>query len=241
MPVGAARAGIFGSGIAIPDSVLTQDLTAWYRFEDGDARDYTATLDADFADSTAYNGTVNGATHQASGGVTDFEEGDSGTFGFDGVDDYINIGQPPVVKGVSNVTYSAWVKFNAVATGSRQDIFGTGSADVEIEEKNGQLTFYIKNSSDNSSTVNAGSITTGEWYHIVGTYDGSQMKLYFDGAEIGSTSQTGDINDSGQDVYIGAMGDAGDRNLDGLIDDFRLYNRSLTGGEISDIYDQTKP
>ena len=81
---------------------------------------------------------------------------------------------------------------------------------------------------------NTGEISTGQWYHVVGTYDGQTMRLYKNGQEIASTAKSGALDD-GTGVAT-AMGNqpsgAGSRPFDGLIDDVRIYARTLTVGEI---------
>jgi len=67
--------------------VAASDLVAWYPFRSGTGEDLTAG-DSRFGDTTDYSAVVNGATFQASGGVTDIETGaNSGAFDFDGTDE----------------------------------------------------------------------------------------------------------------------------------------------------------
>ncbi|MFC8733182.1 LamG-like jellyroll fold domain-containing protein [Luteimicrobium sp. NPDC057192] len=42
-------------------------------------------------------------------------------------------------------------------------------------------------------TVSSPALTKGEWYHVVGTYDGTSLKLYVDGALAGSGSYPGTV------------------------------------------------
>ena len=79
------------------------------------------------------------------------------------------------------------------------------------------------------------------WIHLAGTYDGSIMRLYVDGVEIGSQAISGIIPVDNNPVTIGA-----EENEDipqdvvgefeGLVDEVRLYNRALTASEIQEIF-----
>ena len=232
----APASGRTVGGPAIPDSALTQDLVAWYRFEDGDARDYTATLDAQFADSTAYDGTVNGATFQSNGGVTDFENGtNSGAFDFD--NDNIEVSLPTY----SQLSVSVWVNWDDFNTSYLGPFDTYGSIDTH------QFTFHDDGGDSGvlacltpDGTFQFGSVSPDEWTHLLATYDGSTVTTYLNGSQAnsGSASFSADLSEVG----IGArFGDTTTVVADGRIDDVRIYNRALTSSEVTDIYNATKP
>ena len=77
---------------------------------------------------------------------------------------------------------------------------------------------------------------TNKWYHVVGTYDGKDMKIYVDGKLEGTSNvQSGVINYP--DRIFFSMGAYKDDNEDfvhnGLIDEVRLYDRALSEKEVS--------
>ena len=41
-----------------------------------------------------------------------------------------------------------------------------------------------------------GPTKVNEWFHMVGTYDGSVMKMYENGILLGTAAQTGDVDDT---------------------------------------------
>ena len=77
-------------------------------------------------------------------------------------------------------------------------------------------------------------LPSGRWVHYALSYDGSDIRLYFDGKIVSEASHSG---------YL-AWGDGGDHNLylnryssagwegKAVYDDLRLYNRSLTPSEV---------
>jgi len=81
-----------------------------------------------------------------------------------------------------------------------------------------------------------GPFETGKWYHVVGVYDGTVMRLYVDSqlaAE--SKDQHGVICYPDQGVLaIGAYADDDERhNLSGAVREVRIYSRALTASEVA--------
>jgi hypothetical protein len=68
-------------------------------------------------------------------------------------------------------------------------------------------------------------------------YDGSQMRLYKDGVQVGSLAKSGSIDtDSAVMVAIGRNGGSATSYFSGLIDDVRIYNRALSADENKRLY-----
>jgi hypothetical protein len=95
----------------IPESVKAQDLVAWYRFEDGDARDYTSSEEYShikWGDSTSYNGQTQNINYNSTGGVTDFQNGtNSGAFDFSSSDNKGRIDIPFQINS-NTFTWCCW-------------------------------------------------------------------------------------------------------------------------------------
>lgn len=78
-------------------------------------------------------------------------------------------------------------------------------------------------------------ISNGTWYHAVITVNSSNgLSLFINGSQVGSTiTQTPSING----LMIGNIRDNGGAYaFSGYMDDYRIYNRVLSGAEISSIY-----
>ena len=81
----------------------------------------------------------------------------------------------------------------------------------------------------------------GQWYHIAGTYDGSQMRLYVDGVE--ETELRSDANVVIDGQWGGDIGTPADtlqlkyssESLYGGMDETVLLNRALTAREIGEL------
>ncbi|MCK5025356.1 MAG: hypothetical protein KAS15_02110, partial [Nanoarchaeota archaeon] len=79
------------------------------------------------------------------------------------------------------------------------------------------------------------SLTPDTWYHILGIYDGSEMRLYINGILNNSLSATGSLAPTTVANVIGAES-ATNFSFNGTIDEVALYGRSLSGDEVWDLY-----
>src|SRR5204863_2258476 len=70
------------------------------------------------------------------------------------------------------------------------------------------------------------------WSHVALTYDGTAMRLFQDGVEVGSQAQTGAIVTTAGSLRIGGN-TIWPEWFDGLIDEVRVYNRALSASEIA--------
>ncbi|MEK7532245.1 MAG: LamG domain-containing protein [Patescibacteria group bacterium] len=85
-------------------------------------------------------------------------------------------------------------------------------------------------------------LTANKWYHIVCSYDGTNLGAYLNGnletTIVAATPSTGNSS-----FFIGAGGSNGDTPggyFDGAIDDVRIYNRALSADEIKRLYNMGK-
>ncbi|MFC1752267.1 LamG-like jellyroll fold domain-containing protein [Thermoproteota archaeon] len=78
-----------------------------------------------------------------------------------------------------------------------------------------------------------------DWHHIALTYDGAYVRVYIDGDEVGSpVAAFGPMaSQPSRDLYIGVNPWAD--TLNGSIDDFRIYNRAISGQEVADLTSAT--
>lgn len=80
------------------------------------------------------------------------------------------------------------------------------------------------------------TVTTGT-YHVVGTYDGSNSKLYVNGSLIATgASDTRALNATGTNLYVGSSNGAIAQAMNGHVDGIAIYNRALTATEVADNY-----
>lgn len=83
-----------------------------------------------------------------------------------------------------------------------------------------------------SGTTN---MTTSTWYHVCGTYDDVNLKIYLNGVLEATTAYSAGIYPGNQQFRIGGRS-AGDSYFDGLIDDVLVVNYALTANQVDEIY-----
>jgi len=87
---------------------------------------------------------------------------------------------------------------------------------------------------DDTTNLNA-----NRWEYIVATYDGSNIRMYKNGALSTTVAYSTSIATSTNSLYIGNYWD-GNYPFYGIIDDVRIYNRALSQSEIQAYYERRK-
>ena len=79
------------------------------------------------------------------------------------------------------------------------------------------------------------SISTETWYHLALIYDGTNLILYINGIEAGSTSASGQITNESVPLKVGRLVfQTTNFDLDGQADEVGLWNVALTAEQIQD-------
>jgi len=159
----------------------------------------------------------------------------------DGVNDYITL--PSLEVTGSTLSITAWVKNTSFPSGVSQRFISKAVDTSEAQTywmlaqtNNGQnrLLFRLKSGNVTKSLIaSTGNLPLNMWYHVAATYDGARMRLYLNGAEVGSVAKTGTLSrGSGVPVQIGRSPE-GSNYLRGAIDDVRIYSSTLSKYEVS--------
>jgi parallel beta-helix repeat protein len=192
------------------------------------------------AGTTAYDSSGNGNDGTLCG--PEWVQGKNGSaLSFDGSDDYVEVPDSPTLNP-SAITVMAWVYFKELSSsfpsnnsmiiskGTDYDangsfcLFATGPQGICLHMKdNGQDVYFIQ----------MVDFVEGEWYHVAGTYDGSEMKIYINGEFTGGwVTNISRTTDAGN-LQIGALRKPGEESwLNGTIDEVRIYDRALSKEEI---------
>jgi len=154
---------------------------------------------------------------------------------FDGVNDYVDIQDPVSLRPTSFISMSGWAKFDRLD--ATQKILskdnGTNQATGIRFQNGGSVRCIIGGTSINTSVL---ITNTNTWYHIACTYDGSNIVVYVDGVSRATLARNGAIGDqTGASWNIGRRSNS-ELYLSGSIDDVRIYNRALSGAEVSSLY-----
>ncbi|HTX32529.1 MAG TPA: LamG domain-containing protein [Solirubrobacteraceae bacterium] len=186
------------------------------------------------------NGTLQGGVTWTTGR---FQSG----LNFDGTDGEVYVPDSSALEG-ANVTVSAWVNAGT-SPGAYRYIVAKGASGCCTGSyglytgANGGLEFYI-GTSPGSYVVSpdAGTaVWNGAWHNVVGTFDGSTVRVYVDGQQIGSgTPDTSPIQYGMPTSNDLAIGDypwcSQDLDFAGTIDEVKVFNRALGPAEINLAY-----
>jgi beta-xylosidase len=158
-----------------------------------------------------------------------------------------------VLNGVTSVTVSTWVKWNASST-RNQWLFGLGPDSNKYlftSPYNGGSVLYsavTTGSFQAESKMTAGSaLTAGVWKHVAVVIDSvaKTAVMYLDGAEAARatnvTIKPSDLYDASKSYsgYIGKSLYSADPYFGGEVDDFRVYGRALPASEILNLAGNT--
>ena len=155
-------------------------------------------------------------------------------------------------SGPTQVTASAWVKHDP-DTGFRAIVDLRGPDLVETDGMGNPLLvgFALMISDDSKAYFrfrgttlrSVQTVDDGQWHHLVGVFDGSQSRIYIDGAldnfkNEGSASFQLDVTTQ---LRIGHFYRNDPFNFRGLIDTVMVYDRALNDLEVFDLYLTTRP
>ncbi len=142
--------------------------------------------------------------------------------------DYVEISSPSGLSS-SEVSVSAWVYINAMESYHgfvRHNWANPGSWFLYTSST--QIAFGVYDT-DRRRVAYTCDIS-GEWHHLVGTFDGTTMKLYLDGSEVGTPSAASVSLDTTSPIKLSSDSYAK------KIDEVRIYNRALSQDEIKALY-----
>jgi hypothetical protein len=175
----------------------------------------------------------------------------SGTVGFDGVDDYVEVPHAESLNFPNAVTVAAriyitdymtsWPKLVVKPHSTYADPWEMFALDlgrygncprflITDGQGQGQLAIAVNNSI---------TLDRNRWYHLAGTYNGAVLSLYVDGEPAASTAASFAVGQSMMPLSIG--GRLGVNSFCGQIDHVRVYNRGLSGTEIRALYERFRP
>ena len=100
---------------------------------------------------------------------------------------------------------------------------------------------FIGGSSQDTRSAGGGTVlTTGVWYQIAGTFDGSTVKTYVNGVLDRQVSASGILSSTTYAIDLGKTADGTNNYFNGLIDDARVYNRALSAAQLAALYNGGK-
>jgi len=177
-------------------------------------------------------------------------------FLLDGDGDYVEIADDPSLD-LPQFTVDAWIfidraqlnaQFHAIV-GKHNGTLATPGfflgydtrniAGVPLTQDALQI-FVVQESGIGSTTFITNALQTPGFYHVAGTFDGSNARLYLDGTLVATGNPISFAGFNDLPLRIGAMNffeltGINDR-FEGIIDEVELFDRALSGPEIQAIF-----
>ena len=162
----------------------------------------------------------------------------NGALDLDGSNDYVDTGIAD--NAITSITMSVWFKSddagsisdNSVAqrfvTQPRSSSYSRLALGIN-DDRLGVFWYDGSERTQNGTTV----LSANQWYHGALTYDGSTIKIYLNGTEEGSFSESSMTSPSSTTSIQMGRQHSGARYFDGILDDVRIYNRALDITEIA--------
>ena len=152
----------------------------------------------------------------------------SNALGFDGVQNEVVVADDPQLSPTNALSITAWVKTALAMTSEVVAKWSTNAVagSYLLSLTNGQVMLELMLNGRCTALVGqAAGLSDTNWHHIAGSYDGSTMQVYVDGAIVGSQLASGSVAVVDAPLRMGL--------LSGQLDDVRLYNQALPPDYVS--------
>ncbi|MHC1576043.1 MAG: LamG-like jellyroll fold domain-containing protein, partial [Methanosarcinaceae archaeon] len=187
---------------------------------------------------------------------TDVVDGKIGAcFEFDGIDDYVNLGDKDYMDAPDYFTVSMWFRRDVDRSGTVRDTnhlinnvliaqsSNTYNDNFELGTEGSNIEVYLDTPSKDGILTHDIGIADDTWYHLVMTYDkddtSEEVKIYLDGESVKTWGDWGGTLDSsvGSELCIGMARPDNQMwgEFSGSIDDVRLYTRVLSPTEVMNL------
>ncbi len=223
--------GRYEKGSSLAMIGQAEGLQGWWGMDEGNG-------------TTAGDSSGNGNSGTWAGSTPYWTNGKIGGAGlFDGSTDRVSIPDSASLRPAA-LTVTSWVNISNTTCSTQCYIFskygGNYHGVLLWITPGGIPSMQILSSTSSQPSISGGSVQVGQWAYVAGTWDGSTMSLFVNGANVANTSATSITWDTGQAGMIGGTSWFTNYNFPGSIDDVRFYGRALTAAEIQVIYNATK-
>ena len=154
---------------------------------------------------------------------------------------------PGFPEATPDWTVSVWIKLSAADraafTAERAVLLtaerpSMGGWEIEFDPRPGfewlEASYFVAAPTNDYVVLDCKCIETDQWLHWVATFDSTnhRFRLYHDGLLADASSLPASILPGDTNLYIGRWSQGG-RSLSGVIDDYAIWSRALTGDEVA--------
>ena len=176
-----------------------------------------------------------------------YSQGGGYALDFDGSNDYSQHGTNSSLRPTSAITLEAWIYVHTNANWESAVSYATDNGATESG-----YDLFCKGAGSNKWSIRVARVgmsegdwatdpyaylTTWQWTHVAGTYDGTTICFYQNGVLSTSETHSGDIDWSPlpENLYLGKFSDSDENNyFDGYLDEVRIWSVARTAAQIAD-------
>ncbi len=175
----------------------------------------------------AYEADLKGADYSSKAKVG------SHSLNFNGGNDYAKL--PVDLAKTDEFTFAVWLKWDRISNWQR--IFSAGKDRDNVmfltpKDSKGKIRFRIEKNGDKQEIRTDYRVKEDEWTHIAVTLDGEKGVIYVNGEKVESSNINYVPNDIDIEEFWLGKSQFDDPNLNGRLDDLKIYKRALSEDEI---------
>jgi hypothetical protein len=210
--------------VTVNNAVPSSGLVAAYNFNEGTGTSLTDRT------GLGHTGAIAGAAWTTQGRL-------GSALTFDGVNDWVTIADANDLDFTSGFTVEAWVYPTALGSGAWRTVLlkeRPGGEVYNLYAHAGSATAaYVVRAAQSGTPLDARGpqLALNTWTHLAATYDGTTLRLYINGTQVGTRAAAGPLLTSSGVLRLGGNGIWGEY-FKGRLDEIRIYNRALSPSEI---------
>jgi hypothetical protein len=189
--------------------------------------------------TTLIDRTGNGRTGTLAGPTWTTSGKFGGALSFDGINDWVTVADANALDLTTGMTLEAWVFPTANGGGIWRNVLIKERAGGEVynlysnTSTNVPVVYVVRAAQTGTplDAVGTSMLPVNAWTHLAVTYDGTTLRLYVNGIQVGTRAVSGALLTSTGALRIGGNSIWGEF-FQGRIDEVRIYNRALTTGEV---------
>lgn len=153
---------------------------------------------------------------------------------------YYEVPQSEISLDPTGFSVSCWVKSDLDTSQIYLNMGAAGTGfTFYLYDADPAVRMLVENNPPSYHSAKAPPTPTNTWTHYTGTYDGSAIRIYTNGALCATTSATVNRSTFDYDLQIGAVPDKPDRMISGYMEDIRIWNRAISSNEVTSVFQES--
>ena len=162
---------------------------------------------------------------------------------FDGINDYVEISDNPLLDLSNNFSVGVWVKIDSLPSSGLKTIVSKDNNFEFHVMPSGQINWWWQTAITSSTRQlnSTTSIVPGEWTHVVISFATLTQTIFINGIESGTDIYPEEAITNSQPLQIASDQGVGGRYFNGSIDEVNIFDKTLTANQASELMDKTRP